>query len=100
MSFPYKNPINAQLLSSPYSVPRTSVQGTNFSVLGIGGWVEVDNVSDLSLIFSGVGLQQSSGNTIPVNFYVGNGTPFNPSYISLNSDNFSSGRRKIGRAHV
>jgi len=96
MSFPYKNPLNAQLLSSPYSVPRTSVQGTNYSILGIGGWVEVANISDLSLSFSGVGLQQSTGNTIPINFYVGNGTPFNPTYISLNSDNFSSGRRRLG----
>jgi hypothetical protein len=28
--------------------------------------------------------------------YIGNGTPFNPSYVNLNSDNFSSGRRRIG----
>ena len=96
MSFPYKNPLNAQLLSAPYSVPRNSVQGTDYSVLGIGGWMEVANLRDLSLTFSGVGLQTLSANTVPINLYIGNGTPFNPSYINLNSDNFSSGRRRIG----
>jgi hypothetical protein len=96
MPFPYKNPLNAQLLSAPYSVPRNSVQGTDYSVLGIGGWMEVANLSDLSLTFSGFGLQTSSANTIPINLYIGNGTPFNPSYVNLNSDNFSSGRRRIG----
>jgi hypothetical protein len=96
MPFPYKNPLNAQLLSAPYSVPRNSVQGTDYSVLGIGGWMEVANLSDLSLTFSGVGLQTLSANTVPINLYIGNGTPFNPSYVNLNSDNFSSGRRRIG----
>jgi hypothetical protein len=96
MPFPYKNPLNAQLLSAPYSVPRNSVQGTDYSVLGIGGWMEVANLSDLSLTFSGVGLQTLSANTIPINLYIGNGTPFNPSYVNLNSDNFSSGRRRVG----
>ena len=96
MPFPYKNPLNAQLLSAPYSVPRNSVQGTDYSVLGIGGWMEVANLSDLSLTFSGVGLQTLSANTVPINLYIGNGTPFNPSYVNLNSDNFSSGRRRVG----
>ena len=96
MPFPYKNPLNAQLLSAPYSVPRNSVQGTDYSVLGIGGWMEVANLSDLSLTFSGFGLQTLSANTIPINIYIGNGTPFNPSYVNLNSDNFSSGRRRVG----
>lgn len=96
MPFPYKNPLNAQLLSAPYSVPRNSVQGTDYSVLGIGGWMEVANLSDLSLTFSGVGLQTLSANTVPINIYIGNGTPFNPSYVNLNSDNFSSGRRRVG----
>ena len=96
MSFPYKNPLNAQLSIGPYTVSRTSVQGTDHSVLGIGGWMEVGNLSDLSLTFSGIGLQTLSANTIPINLYIGNGTPFNPSYINLNSDNFSSGRRRIG----
>ena len=96
MSFPYKNPLNAQLSIGPYTVSRTSVQGTDHSVLGIGGWMEVGNLSDLSLTFSGIGVQNLSANTIPINIYIGNGTPFNPSYINLNSDNFSSGRRRIG----
>jgi hypothetical protein len=96
MPFPYKNPLNAQLLSAPYSVPRNSVQGTDYSVLGIGGWMEVANLSDLSLTFSGFGLQTLSANTVPINIYIGNGTPFNPSYVNLNSDNFSSGRRRVG----
>ena len=70
MPFPYKNPLNAQLLSAPYSVPRNSVQGTDYSVLGIGGWMEVANLSDLSLTFSGVGLQTLSANTVPINIYI------------------------------
>ena len=53
MSFPYKNPLNAQLSIGPYTVSRTSVQGTDHSVLGIGGWMEVGNLSDLSLTFFG-----------------------------------------------
>ena len=96
MPFPYKNPLNAQLLIGPYTVARNSVQGTDYSVLGIGGWMEVANLRDLSLTFVGIGLQTLSANTIPINIYIGNGTPFNPSYINLNSDNFSSGRRRIG----
>jgi hypothetical protein len=58
--------------------------------------MEVANLSDLSLTFSGVGLQTLSANTVPINIYIGNGTPFNPSYVNLNSDNFSSGRRRVG----
>jgi hypothetical protein len=58
--------------------------------------MEVANLSDLSLTFSGFGLQTLSANTVPINIYIGNGTPFNPSYVNLNSDNFSSGRRRVG----
>ena len=47
MPFPYKNPINATQLSGPDSVPRNVTYGTNFSVLEIGGYMEVYSLQDL-----------------------------------------------------
>ena len=52
MSVPSKNPISSIQVGGPQSVPRTSVFGTNFSVNGIGGYMEVYNLSDLSLILT------------------------------------------------
>ena len=49
MSVPYKNPLSSIQFSQPSSVSRTTVFGTNFSVLSIGGYMEVYNLSDLSL---------------------------------------------------
>lgn len=71
MSFDYKNPRTGQLVNEPLSVPINSVIGTNFSIYTIGGYQEVYNLSDLELIFSGTGLQQNSGNTIPINYTIG-----------------------------
>ena len=70
MSFPYLNPTNSSRLSAPWSVGRSTVEGTNFSVLGIGGWMEVANLSDLSLTFIGTGSQTYSGNSIPININI------------------------------
>jgi len=41
MSLNYKNPLTSSQLDGSNSVSRTSVFGTNFSVLQIGGYMEV-----------------------------------------------------------
>jgi hypothetical protein len=99
MSVPYQNPISSVQLSQPYSVSRTSVFGTHFSVLNVGGYMEVYNLSDLSLTLTSStypSLIQLSANTIPIRFTKGDGTFLSPDYITLNSDNISSGRRRLG----
>ena len=90
MSFPYKNPISGQQVDGEISIQRTSVQGTNYSVLGVGGYMEVYHLTDLLLNFSGTGLQQLSSNIIPINLTIGTNNTFNPTFITLNSDNISS----------
>jgi hypothetical protein len=45
MSVPYKNPISGLFVSSPSSVQRNQVYGTNFSTLQVGGYMEVYNLS-------------------------------------------------------
>jgi hypothetical protein len=99
MSVPYKNPISSVQVSTPLSVSRTSVFGTNFSNLNVGGYMEVYNLSDLSLTLTATSypsLIQLSANTIPIRYTKGNGTFLSPDYLTLNSDNISSGRRRLG----
>jgi hypothetical protein len=99
MSVPYKNPISSIQVGGPQSVSRTSVFGTNFSVNSVGGYMEVYNLSDLTLTLTAStypDLIQLSANTIPIRYTKGNGTLSSPDYITLNSDNISSGRRKLG----
>jgi hypothetical protein len=99
MSVPYKNPISSVQVSTPLSVSRTSVFGTNFSNLNVGGYMEVYNLSDLSLTLTAStypSLIQLSANTIPIRYTKGNGTFLSPDYLTLNSDNISSGRRRLG----
>ena len=99
MSVPYKNPISSVQVSTPQSVSRTSVFGTNFSILNVGGYMEVYNLSDLSLTLTAStypSLIQLSANTIPIRFTKGNNTFLSPDYLTLNSDNISSGRRRLG----
>ena len=98
MSFPYKNPITASQLSGSESVTRAATFGTNFSVLQTGGYMEVYSLSDLNWSTYGVtsGAIQNSGNTIPIQFTKGTGTSFSRDVLTLNSDNISSGRRRLG----
>ena len=49
MSFDYKNPLSSSQLTGTQSVARTSTFGTNFSVLNVGGYMEVYNLIDLEL---------------------------------------------------
>jgi hypothetical protein len=97
MSFQYKNPISGTLLNGPDSVVLDNPQGTNFSVLSIGGYMEVYSHQDL--IYDPIGPGGSvtnSANTIPINLTIGTNNTFNPAYVTLNSDNISSGRRRLG----
>ena len=100
MSFNYKNPTSSVLLNAPNSVLRISDTGTNFSVLGIGGYMEVYYLSDLdwlidsqTLIDGGAVLY--SGNSIPISFVYN--VPYAiPNILNLNNDGISSGRRRLG----
>jgi hypothetical protein len=79
------------------SVPKGSTFGTNFSILQTGGYMEVYTLSALTYtIPSTPGINEYSGNTIPVQFTKGSGSAFSPDVLTLNSDNISSGRRKLG----
>lgn len=42
------------------------------------------------------GIIKFSGNSIPIQFTKGSGSAFSPDVLTLNSDNISSGRRKLG----
>lgn len=97
MSLTYKNPISSSQLVSTESVNRESTFGTNFSVLQVGGYMEVYELSDLQFtVPSGsTGTIEFSGNVIPINYSVRN-LAFLPDTITLNSDNISSGRRRLG----
>ena len=93
----YKNPITAiSSVGTPY-VPNYSTFGTHFSVYGVGGYMEVYKVSDLyySIPSGQYGPINYSGNTIPVNYTKSSGGSSFDSLI-LNSDNISSGRRRLG----
>ena len=100
MSFQYKNPVSSTVLQAPDSVYRQSDTGTNFSVLGIGGYMEVYYLSNLdwvipeqTLIDGGQVLY--SGNSTPISFFYN--TPFTlPNILNINNDSISSGRRRLG----
>ncbi len=91
MSFQYRNPITSVQLTGPDSVASNVTYGTNFSVLSIGGYMEVWNIDDLNFYSAGTGTIQSTANTIPIQFV--NSTP---RQIILNKDGISSGRRRLG----
>jgi hypothetical protein len=100
MSFQYKNPISSTILNAADSVTRENVIGTNFSVLGIGGYMEVYSLSDLDwtipadILING-GTVYYSGNSIPINFTYN--TPYSiPNELSINNDGISTGRRRLG----
>jgi hypothetical protein len=98
MSGLYKNPITPLNVLGANSVSRTSTYGTNFSVLGIGGYMEVFNISDLffTVPTGSSGYVEFSGNTIPIQLQKGTGSIFSPDVLTLGSDNISSGRRRLG----
>jgi len=97
MSFIYKNPVSGTQLTGSNSVGREKVFGTNFSVLQTGGYMEVYTLNDLTYTIPAgqTGKIEFSGNTIPVN-YSKRTLAFLPDSLTLNSDNISSGRRRLG----
>jgi hypothetical protein len=97
-SLNYKNPLSPLRALGPQSVSPEQFIGTHFSTEGVGGYMEVYNVSDLYYTVppSTYGTILYSGNTIPINFYKGSGTSFSYDTLTLNSDNLSSGRKKLG----
>lgn len=98
MSLNYKNPLTSSQLDGSNSVSRTSVFGTNFSVLQTGGYMEVYSLQDLyyTIPANTTGLIQDSGNTIPIQFNVSPTPQTVPNILTLNSDNISSGRQRLG----
>ena len=97
MSFIYRNPLSSAQLDASGSVQRQKVFGTNFSVLQVGGYMEVYTLDDLKFTIpeGDTGLIEFTGNTIPIN-YSKRTLPFLPDNLTLNSDNISSGRRRLG----
>jgi hypothetical protein len=80
------------------SVPNGATFGTNFSILQTGGYMEVYDLSGLTYTTppATTGIIEFSGNSIPIQFTKGSGSVFSPDVLTLNSDNISSGRRKLG----
>ena len=80
------------------SVPNGSTIGANFSILQTGGYMEIYSLSGLTYTIppATTGVIEFSGNSIPIQFTKGAGSIFSPDVLTLNSDNISSGRRKLG----
>jgi len=97
MSFNYQNPLSSTQLDGANSVSRTSVFGTNFSVLQTGGYMEIYHLSGLTFTIpeGDTGLIEYSGNTIPIQLNISNNVNV-PNTLTLNSDNISSGRQRLG----
>jgi hypothetical protein len=96
-NFLQKIPVSPITSFGSPSVPNGSSIGTNFSILQVGGYMEVYSLSGLTYtIPPGTGQVEFSGNTIPIHFTKGYGSVFSPDVLTLNSDNISSGRRKLG----
>jgi hypothetical protein len=98
MSFPYKNPISPSQLSGQQSLDRTKTFGTSYSTLSTGGYMEVYSLDQLyyTIPSSTYGPIEYSGNSIPITFSKGSGTTFSVDTLTLQPDNISSGRRKLG----
>ncbi len=98
MANPYKNPQTPLLSVGTFSVQPSQTFGTNFSIYGVGGYVEVYELQDLiyTIPSGSQGDIEFSGNTIPIQFQKGSGSVFSPDVLTLNSDNISSGRRRLG----
>ena len=98
MGINYKNPISPVQLDGAQSINRTNSFGVSYSVNSVGGYMEVYTLSDLQFIIpsGSTGPIEYSGNTIPISYFKGSGTVYSPDSITLNSDNISSGRRRLG----
>ena len=97
MSFNYQNPIAGTINEGPIGVALDNSNGTNFSVYSIGGYMEVYSHQDLiyTIPEGSSGQILYSGNTIPIAFNYNAPNGF-PNVLYLNSDEISSGRRRLG----
>ena len=91
----YNNPNTPYKVGVQSSIPPTSTIGLSFSVFDTGGYMELYNLTDLVWYYNG-GFGQITGSTIPINFVKGTNSIINPDYLVLNSDNISTGRRRLG----
>ena len=93
-----KLPISPLTSFGPSSVQSGKPYGTNFSIYSVGGFMEVYSLSDLlyTIPTGFTGNIEFTGNTIPIQFTKGSGSVFSPDVLTLNSDNISSGRRRLG----
>jgi hypothetical protein len=93
-----KIPVSPIISFGNPSVPNGATFGTNFSILQTGGYMEVYNLSGLTYTIppATTGVIEFSGNSIPIQLVKGSGSAFSPDVLTLNSDNISSGRRKLG----
>lgn len=98
MSFPYSNPISPNQLTGQQSLERTKTNGISYSILSTGGYMEVFSLEQLYYTIPPLtfGPIEYSGNSIPITFSKGSGTTFSFDTITLQPDNISSGRRKLG----
>jgi len=97
MSFNYQNPIAGTINEGPIGVSLDNSNGTNFSVYSIGGYMEVYSHQNLNYTIpeGSSGQILYSGNTIPIAFNYNAPNEF-PNVLTLNSDEISSGRRRLG----
>ena len=98
MSNFFKKPITPFSSKGTLSVPSSDTYGSNFSIYGVGGYMEVYSVNDLiyTIPSGSTGEILYSANTIPISFVKGTGSVFSPDVLILNSDNISTGRRRLG----
>lgn len=97
-SLNYKNPISPIYAVGSFTAPREEVFGVTYSVLNVGGYMEVYTLDDLNytIPIGQSGSIKFSGNTIPIEFSKSNGSPTSFDTLTLSSDNISSGRRRLG----
>jgi len=97
MAYEYRTPKSSIVNTDAISLQPETYVGSNFSINNIGGYREVNSISDLDLILTGSPGSdiQLSANTIPIR-YAERGLSFLPDTVKLWADGISSGRRKIG----
>ena len=84
MAYKYRFPKSSIVNTDAISLQPETYVGSNFSINTIGGYMEVNEVSDLSLILTGSPGSdlQLSANTIPIR-YAERGLSFLPDSIKL-----------------
>lgn len=95
MAFKFTLPFSTNIPDDSFAFANTEPKGTNFSLFGIGGYMEVWSTDDLKFTVDGTNDIKLSGNTIPIEYYKGPVSAI-PNRLTLEGDGISSGRRKLG----